>query len=370
MSCKYTVLLTFCLLPLLCLASPSLIFNYQQGWLGADAAYSINLSKTKSLWLFGDSFINPSEPHATNRLGSKMIANSVALVDCQANQKCVVNYQWRGSQAEPKAFFESSTDKVEYWPRAGFYHNGKVYIFLLKFSRGGEGPFGFKTLGVDIATLTVTKSAINTWPLLIEPLANNQNLDILLGTAVAKKDGQLYLDKQHYLYLFANLNIPPSNPVILARVKAQPQPQWHKAEIYNNAGQWQKLVEVSDPKQIFSEGATEMSLIYDNSHNQWLTVYSLLNKQYIQASYAAALTGEWSEPKNFGKAYPIYQKDNKHYDPANVFCYAAKVTQLQALKPLLVSYVCNTFDPQLLYSNMWLYQPKLRWLAEPDTSEN
>src|SRR2546430_16976623 len=36
-------------------------FGYTDGWLGADDAYSIPLTSTESLWLFGDTFVGTAE---------------------------------------------------------------------------------------------------------------------------------------------------------------------------------------------------------------------------------------------------------------------------------------------------------------------
>ncbi|MGH9529142.1 MAG: hypothetical protein ACRD2S_04400, partial [Terriglobales bacterium] len=36
-------------------------FSYTDGWLGADDAYSIPLASSKSLWLFGDTFVGNSD---------------------------------------------------------------------------------------------------------------------------------------------------------------------------------------------------------------------------------------------------------------------------------------------------------------------
>ena len=52
-------------------------FPYRDGWLGADAAYSVPLADGRSLWLFGDTFVGAEG--ARDRSGSAMISNSIAL---------------------------------------------------------------------------------------------------------------------------------------------------------------------------------------------------------------------------------------------------------------------------------------------------
>ncbi|HET9698974.1 MAG TPA: hypothetical protein VFP40_19020, partial [Terriglobales bacterium] len=53
-------------------------FPYSEGWLGADDAYSIPLSPTKSVWLFGDTFV--ADPGTTLRTKAKsMPRNTVGI---------------------------------------------------------------------------------------------------------------------------------------------------------------------------------------------------------------------------------------------------------------------------------------------------
>ena len=52
-------------------------FPYANGWLGGDAAYSIPIGGTRSVWLFGDTFVG--EPGGLNRQGSEFIHNSIAV---------------------------------------------------------------------------------------------------------------------------------------------------------------------------------------------------------------------------------------------------------------------------------------------------
>ena len=47
----------FCLLGASARSQALPSFPYENGWLGADAAYSIPLGSGKSLWLFGDTFV-------------------------------------------------------------------------------------------------------------------------------------------------------------------------------------------------------------------------------------------------------------------------------------------------------------------------
>ena len=56
-------------------------FPYESGWLGGDGAYSIPLSPTRTLWLFGDTFIGADGQ--ADREGAAFIHNSIAISECR-----------------------------------------------------------------------------------------------------------------------------------------------------------------------------------------------------------------------------------------------------------------------------------------------
>src|SRR3954468_10697696 len=53
------------------------LFHQDPRWLGADAAYSIDLGAERSLWLFGDTFVATSA--AVQRTESAMPRNTIAI---------------------------------------------------------------------------------------------------------------------------------------------------------------------------------------------------------------------------------------------------------------------------------------------------
>jgi hypothetical protein len=127
-------------------------FPYDGGWLGGDAAYSIGLSASKSVWLFGDSFVG--EPGRKTRIGSKMVSNTIAISSC-AGGSWHIRYYWRNRGAEsPQPFFSSGVELFHYWPLDGFYIRGTLYVALAKIvDQPKGGPFGFEMIGVRLAKI-------------------------------------------------------------------------------------------------------------------------------------------------------------------------------------------------------------------------
>ena len=64
-----------------------------------------------------------------------------------------------------------------------------------------DEPFPFEVQGVDVAYLRVSNKPVLQWPLRIKSLTVEQWLP---GTAIAKNQGQLYIDRAGYSYIIAN----------------------------------------------------------------------------------------------------------------------------------------------------------------------
>jgi len=85
-------------------ASADALFHQEPRWLGADAAYSIDLGGDRSLWLFGDTFVATST--AFVRPASKMVHNTVAVQTGRDPLTAKIAFRWRtGEDGAPASFF-------------------------------------------------------------------------------------------------------------------------------------------------------------------------------------------------------------------------------------------------------------------------
>src|SRR5258706_2064860 len=64
-------------------------FNYTDGWLGADDAYSVPLTSTESLWLFGDTFVGNSEANLRSQATTKG-RNRTGVSRCLPRKPCTM----------------------------------------------------------------------------------------------------------------------------------------------------------------------------------------------------------------------------------------------------------------------------------------
>ena len=82
-------------------------FEYAEGWLGADDAYSIPIPSTnRSIWLLGDTFV-AGAPGSLQRREDLMPRNSVGISDCPANGECTLRYYWQKKGPPSHAHFST-----------------------------------------------------------------------------------------------------------------------------------------------------------------------------------------------------------------------------------------------------------------------
>lgn len=318
-----------------CTAKKAPTFPYQNGWMGADGIYSVNLPDNKTLWVFGDTFIQPAGK--LSRTGSTMISNTIAIT-----QRNKINYYWHKNPNGPKAFFKNPKLDQDLWPRGGFYHQGKIYLLLAQVKREKDaGAFGFKITGTTLAIISNINKTPSQWKMTYQtlPIPNN----VAMGTAVTVK--------KPYVYLTASINNNHDN--ILCRIKlSQAAHNNFSFEYYGNDNHWHNDNQFDKAKIIFTKAATEMSLNYIPAKKHWLAIYSPGLTGYFYQRTASTLTGTWSKP-TIAYHYPEMKKR-----PKNIFCYAAKAHQLPNI-PLFVTYACNSFDSQQIINDISLYRPRV-----------
>ena len=112
----------------------------------------------------------------------------------------------------------------------------------------------------------------------------------------------------------------------------------------------------ADNAAVINPGATEMTVRYHASTNQWIAVYPLGLGNQAQYAVSPAMNGSWGASGSL-YAYPEMQSGNANYTP-NVFCYAAKEhTEFESAGQLFFTYACNSTVPSDVTNNMNLYRP-------------
>ncbi|MDF1796460.1 MAG: DUF4185 domain-containing protein [Coxiellaceae bacterium] len=322
-------LLFFIALPALAVKSCLPVFHNKSGWLGADDAYSVALSKTKTLWLFGDTY------YGHKRKPLQFAHNTVGISQCR--QGFSIKYYF-GKRHTP--IFQVQNSQSTYnWPSDGFMHKGMLYVFLMNVSKQGS----LNVTGSSMAVVVNPNDPPTQWSIAYHDLSS-QLPGLLVGTATAKQG--------RYQYILAT-TVKPVNkmqPVYLLRLNlkqltADNIPDY---QYLTQSNQWQRGFDQSNARIIMDNGATEMSLVYLAKTKKWYSVYTQSLNVFAMRS-ADKIDGLWSAATVIKTITP---KNSK------VFCYAVKAHQgFSHGKTLGITYACNSFDDKVILKHNQLYRP-------------
>src|SRR5262249_4525085 len=118
-------------------------FTRSDGWIGADGAYSVPLSPTRTVWLFGDTFVGTIKNGS--RAGSALGNNTVAVPGGNGPEPNASFPIRRGPADKPLSQFAPADGRGFLWPQAGTFHDGKLYLFLAQVEHTKDGgAFGFR----------------------------------------------------------------------------------------------------------------------------------------------------------------------------------------------------------------------------------
>ena len=346
-------------------------FPYQQGWLGADSAYSIPLHAGKSLWLLGDTFIGP--PSATSRKQSTgFIRNTIAISNC-SGRSCSFHYYWTGmNTSKPgEVFSPPGSSRDWFWPMDGFVYHGTLYIALMQMHAQGSGAFGFAYSGTQLASISNYLAAPNTWSITYQTL--NAGGEAVPGASIVVNEGPngnpdpSNPQGADYAYFFTVVPVKGSPPYVallrlrLSQLNSAARPGNAKWEYLKSDSSWafwpatDSTLPVDNAK-VIDPGATEMTVRYHASTNQWIALYPRGWDNNAHYSLSSSLTSGWGPSKDL-YAYPEMQPSNPNYKP-NVFCYAVKEhIEFETAGQIFFTYACNSTQVSEITNNMNLYRP-------------
>lgn len=346
-------------------------FPYKQGWLGADAAYSIPLGKGRILWLLGDTFVEV-KGLARRNLGGGFIRNSIAISACVA-EDCKFEYYWPGIGTDhPQTMFVlPGSDWL--WPMDGFVYDHTLYIAMMQMKAEGTGAFGFNFSAAQLAVIKNYEEPPSRWKITYQKL-NTGDLTIPGVTVTVPSEDVPNPDPQNphggdYAYFFTLLPTKGSaqqQHMSMTRIPlkelgncARPgSAAWEYLRGDHTWGKW-AATDTSlpvDHATLFAPGATEMTVRYHADTKRWLGVYP--SWEFKQARYlvSPSLLGPWGQAVAL-YSYPEMDAKNPNYTP-KVFCYAAKEhVELEKPGQLFFTYACNSTDVDEVIKNTNLYYP-------------
>src|SRR5687768_2080927 len=188
------------------------LFRRTNGIVACDGGFTVPLSDGRTLWLFGDSYVDCYRDGTVPCLFQVRNAAMVHHKDDLSKVKPLV-----GKGPGFKSLFKNSTNEdTWFWPVAGFQHKTNVFVYLSGLKRAGSGPLGFASAEQDywgqmnFPQLNVTRYL---------PLPNFNGIDF--GTGLVQEPGS------EFVHAFGQKRKGMSLSIYLARFcVAEPVTSW------------------------------------------------------------------------------------------------------------------------------------------------
>ena len=305
----------------------SMFTRYDAGqWTGGDVAYSHILPDGRSVWLFGDSFVDTVFPDR-HRPYDPFIHSTIVLTDSTGG----FNTLYNGTVTNPKPFFEAN-EPYQLWPNCAFVSKDKktLYVMLVIVKATNEGGlFGFETIGNAVGVLSLPSLTL----IKTIQLTKDATIDWSSGT----------YEEGDYVYIYGAESTKYNKFMHVCRTsRGDP---FKKMEYYNGTS-W-----VNDKKQ---------SARLVGSVSEQYSVFKYANKFYL-LSQGALLSADiylWDAASPVG---PFINKRKVYTTPqtgGNIITYNATVhTEFMQNGQLLVGYCTNSFKGNDIYKNADNYRP-------------
>lgn len=307
------------------------LFHQDPRWMGADGASSIDLGGSRSLWLFGDTFVATTA--ANLRSQAALPRNTIAVQDRRDPVTATMRFFWGSDAAgKPTSFFAPDGADTWVWPGGGIrLAEGPLVLFLsLERATPGQG-LGFASAGWRVVIVDAPDEDPSTWkPRYLTPPP--ASFDAVVGSAVVR-DGDYVValapDSETHAGHLARFR----SADLLAGVVAL---EWWAGDAVG----WVAPSDLTGtPAAVIPDAGSEAGLRYDDALSSWIHVASRgFGKTTVAVRTAPSLTGPWTASQD-----AFTPPESMGPKP---FVYAAKLhAELTTGEPSeqVVTYATNSF---------------------------
>jgi hypothetical protein len=331
------------------------MFQRTNGWIGADAVYSLTLSTNRTLWFFGDTFIG--DIANGRRTNATMVNNTVAIqTGCGASMR--INFFLpRNAAGRPRAWVEPPDARGWFWPFGSVTNSAGAWVFLWQMEKAGSGAFGFQNVAVWLSHIENPFASPESWKISHRkiPFTDlNAEPRRLFGSSALAADGWIYIygvaePKNHFF---------TGRSMTVARVRADAVEDFSQWRFWTGES-WSE--NFRDATGIAGGMGAEFSVAFA----PWLRRYIAVTTENGLSSKITARTapnpwGPWSAPRAIHTCPEPSMKKG-------IFFYAGKAhVSLSADGEMLVSHAFNANDFWEIVRDARIYWPRfvrvpMRW---------
>jgi hypothetical protein len=331
------------------------LFANENGWTGADGAYSVALNQDTIAWFFGDTWIGQIKNGRHEN--AILVNNSVAIQHGRRPAEARMDFYFgRADDGSPAALIRPADGRGWFWVFDGAMTAEGLYFFLVQVERtAGEDLFDFKVIGNWLGHVENPADVPTAWRIRQSRIPWSEfsaAAGILWGSAVLRID--------NFLYIYGTTeefgSAVRQKHMILARVPVSRLADYSRWRFYGN-GRW--LSDFRQASRLSANLPHEYSVNYLPALKHYAVVYSQdgLSKN-ILARLSPAPQGPWGDPIR------LYQCPEARWDDS-IFCYAAKAHSILSQTPdqLIITYIANSVDFNKTLNDARLYRPRFLEVA-------
>jgi len=299
------------------------------GWLGSDVGDSIVLSDTKTLWLFGDTFIGALS-NGVRVGGAPMINSTIGIQNRHSAPTSSMEFFWKEKEGKPVSFFQHQTNTAGsyYWVTKGVMLRGELFLFAYCIEGNDQDASGWKIAGSALIRVPNPLDPPHQWVQKAYPLSLEIGDTFHAGLFVSEP----------YLYLYG---IVKPRKMALARVKIDDLCSGKLVEAYEfwvkgSGGEHWGAAPVNCVSQ-FRPVTSECAIHYEAAWGVFTCFTYSPSEPEIYLTTAKQLTGPWTRPE------VIYRVPEHAAYSFPIISYAVRQHPELAVKPgeVILSYVTN-----------------------------
>lgn len=318
-------------------------------WKGGDGASSVPLGDSRTLWLFGDTWI--TKPEAEGRTGAVLVRNSLALQRIEDGKPGRIDFFWNEDGGKSGDAFPPGGDAGWLWPLSGVRIGSSLILFFVRCMESGS-PLGFDLVGSLLVTANNPDEPPSQWHGERRSLPFFQHGtqgDSFFGICCLLAGGSLYV----YGVREDWSRGPEGRSVLVARAPPDAGAVTDfEAWRFFDGGQW--VADWSRAAPLFDGAATEMSVSWLPGLGRYIAVYTRWGlSDLILARTSPAPEGPWSEPSVLYRCPDVAW--NSRY-----FTYAGKAHPELASsgRELVVTYATNSTEEEDHLGDLRIYWPR------------